>query len=160
MFYAGRWAETKDQLTLLVTRYCGRKVGYFCLPTSVWLNLSSERYLISSNNKSQIENSEIFKNYKSRLEKEVPYYKNNRHGKQCLERIQWKKKHIDYQEPLENSVLIWIDTLLVVLWKKQQQGSTFCPVSLGCLIFKANIYNIVSFCFYSLVIFILNPILR
>lgn len=71
-----------------------------------------------------------------------------------------KKKHIDYQEPLENSVLIWIDTLLVVLWKKQQQGSTFCPVSLGCLIFKANIYNIVSFCFYSLVIFILNPILR
>lgn len=160
MFYAGRWAETKDQLTLLVTRYCGRKVGYFCLPTSVWLHLSSERYLISSNNKSQIENSEIFKNYKSRLEKEVPYYKNNRHGKQYLERIQWKKKHIDYQEPLENSVLIWIDTLLVVLWKKQQQGSTFCPVSLGCLIFKANIYNIVSFCFYSLVIFILNPFLR
>lgn len=32
-----------------------------------------------------------------------------------------EKKHIDYQEPLENSVLIWIDTLLVVLWKKQQQ---------------------------------------
>lgn len=71
-----------------------------------------------------------------------------------------EKNHIDYQEPLENSVLIWIDTLLVVLWKKQQQGSTFCPVSLGCLIFKANIYNIVSICFYSLVIFILNPILR
>lgn len=35
-----------------------------------------------------------------------------------------EKNHIDYQEPLENSVLIWIDTLLVVLWKKQQQGST------------------------------------
>ena len=30
----------------------------------------------------------------------------------------------------------------------------------GCLIFKADIFNIVSFCFYSLVIFILNPILR
>lgn len=26
-----------------------------------------------------------------------------------------KKNHIDYQEPLENSVLIWIDKLLVVL---------------------------------------------
>ena len=70
-----------------------------------------------------------------------------------------EKKHIDYQEPLKFGVHLNRYVVSCPM-EKTTTRSTFCPVSRGCLIFKANIYNIVSFCFYSLVIFILNPILR